>query len=90
MGRARRNIPTKLGEKLLAIRTNLGLSQSELIGRIETEERRLYKSDISKFESGLAEPSLIIVLRYARLAGIPMETLVDDNTELPAGFTGQS
>lgn len=90
MGRAGRNIPTKLGKKLLAIRTSLGLTQSELIERIETSERRLYKSDISKFESGLAEPSLVTVLRYARLADIPMEALVDDDMELPAGFTGQS
>lgn len=90
MGRASRNKPARLAEKLLAIRTSLGLSQSELIRRIETGEIRLYKSDISRFESGSNEPPLIIVLRYARLAGLTMETLVDDNTELPVGFTRQS
>jgi transcriptional regulator with XRE-family HTH domain len=38
---------------------------------------------VSSYESGRREPDLIILLRYARLARVPMETLVDDKLELP-------
>jgi transcriptional regulator with XRE-family HTH domain len=87
MGRAKRSTPERLAEKLLTIRTRLSLTQPELIARIGSEDIPLYKSDISKYESGLREPPLIILLRYARLAGIPMEILIDDAMELPAKFT---
>jgi hypothetical protein len=39
---------------------------------------------ISAYERGLREPSLEIVLKYARLAGVQMEVLVDDALDLPA------
>ena len=38
---------------------------------------------ISRFEQGKREPSLIILLEYARIAGVPMELLVDDELDLP-------
>jgi transcriptional regulator with XRE-family HTH domain len=82
MGRASRNKPQKLAEKLLAVRIKLELSQSELIAKIGSEDIPLYKSDISKYESGLREPPLIILLRYARLAKVSMESLVDDEIDL--------
>jgi transcriptional regulator with XRE-family HTH domain len=79
MGRASRNKPQKLAEKLLAVRIKLELSQSELIAKIGSEDIPLYKSDISKYESGLREPPLIILLRYAKVS---MESLVDDEIDL--------
>jgi hypothetical protein len=39
---------------------------------------------ISGYERGLREPSLEVVLLYARLAGVSMEMLVDDEIDLPA------
>ena len=82
MGRASRNKPAKLAEKLLAIRQNLGLSQTELIEKIALDELPIYKADISKYESGKREPPLLILLRYARLGKVTMEMLVDDDLEL--------
>jgi len=38
---------------------------------------------ISSYERGTGEPNLIVLLRYARLARVPMETLVDDKLKLP-------
>jgi hypothetical protein len=40
-------------------------------------------SAVSNFELGTREPDLIIVLKYARLAKVPMENLVDDKLKLP-------
>lgn len=82
MGRARRNKPAKLAEKLLAIRKKLELSQAELIEKLAFEDIPLYKSDISKYESGEREPPLLILLRYARLGNVTMEMLVDDKIKL--------
>jgi transcriptional regulator with XRE-family HTH domain len=43
---------------------------------------------ISEYESGLREPSLMTVLEYARVAGVHMEALVDDNLNLPDKLPG--
>lgn len=82
MGSASRIRPIYLPEKLLAIRTDLGLSQIELAQELSFGDFHLRKSDISRYESGLREPSIIVLLRYARLAGVTMEMIVDDNLEL--------
>lgn len=87
MGRGRRKKPSRLAEELLSIRSSLNLSQAELVERIWDEDNRIYKADISKYESGLSEPSLVTLLRYARLAKTPMEVLVDDNLDLPKKFS---
>jgi transcriptional regulator with XRE-family HTH domain len=39
---------------------------------------------ISEFETGKREPSLPLLLRYARLAGVWMDVLVDDELDMPA------
>jgi len=82
MGRAHRPRPKWLGEKLFLIRTHMGLTQPELIKKLAVKGERLYPSSVSLFESGQREPSLLTLLRYARLAGVPMESLVDDKIRL--------
>jgi len=79
--------PERLGEKLRQIRLSLGLSQSELLRRLDAEDLIAY-SQISGFESGQREPSLLILLRYARAAGVPTEVLIDDELELPENLPG--
>lgn len=43
----------------------------------------LYASQISNFEQGKREPPLMVLLAYARLAGVSIECLVDDKIKLP-------
>jgi transcriptional regulator with XRE-family HTH domain len=38
---------------------------------------------ISEFESGKREPSLLALVAYARLAGVAVDMLVDDDLDLP-------
>ena len=80
MGRSRRNKPLKLSHKLLTIRKRLQLSQTQMAKALEL---KVHYSAVSNFELGTREPDLLIVLRYARLAGISMETIVDDQIDLP-------
>ena len=83
MGRGAREKPRRLAEKLLHIRTALGISQSEMLKRLGAEDRMDYYR-ISEFESGKGEPSLLVLLQYARVAGVSMESLADDEMDLPA------
>jgi transcriptional regulator with XRE-family HTH domain len=83
MGRTSREKPARLGEKLLQIRDALGLSQSDILSRLGLTER-LNRDDISKYERGVREPSLIVLLRYARAAGVSTDVLIDDEVDLPA------
>jgi transcriptional regulator with XRE-family HTH domain len=78
-----RQRPERLAEKLLQIRDALGLSQSELLRRLELEDAISYKK-ISDYERGQREPSLIILLQYARAAGVCVDVLIDDRLDLPA------
>jgi transcriptional regulator with XRE-family HTH domain len=82
MARGPREKPERLAEKLLTIRQMLGLSQTEMLKRLGAEEKMAYHR-ISEFESGKGEPSLIILLQYARVAGVKMEVLADDELDLP-------
>lgn len=86
MGNARPR-PKRLAEKLRQIRLELGLSQTEMHGRLETEEKILY-TRISDYELDKNEPSLMTILAYARVAGVHMEDLVDDELDLPAKLPG--
>ena len=79
MGQRQRQKPERLAEKLLQIRKTLGLSQSALAQRIELIGSY---ARVSEYERGVREPDLIILLRYARLAGVRMAMLVDDEMDL--------
>ena len=82
MGRAALQKPAKLAEKLLEIRQRLELSQNGLIRFLGFDDE-LTQAEISAFERGVRIPSLIILLRYARSAGINAEILIDDELDLP-------
>jgi transcriptional regulator with XRE-family HTH domain len=82
MGSSARTKPARLAEKLLQIRTTLGLSQNEMLARLgETEE--LFRSSISAYERGIREPPLPVLLKYAKVANVYLEALVDDEVNLP-------
>jgi transcriptional regulator with XRE-family HTH domain len=83
MGRRRRAQPKHLASKLQEIRRRLGLSQTQMAERLEDVPGPPYPGLISRYEQGKAEPSLLILLEYARIAGVSMETLVDDKLRLP-------
>ncbi len=86
MGHARPR-PKRLAEKLKQIRLALALSQQELHRRLGVEENFPY-TRISDYELDKNEPSLTTVLAYARVAGVHMEDLVDDELDLPAKLPG--
>lgn len=86
MGTARQRAE-RLAEKLLQVRLTLGLSQTQMFRRLAVEDMIIYNR-ISDYELGRREPPLPILLRYARVAGVPMEVLVDDELDLPEKLPG--
>jgi transcriptional regulator with XRE-family HTH domain len=83
MGSKPRSKPERLAEKLLNIRLSLGLSQNEMIRRLDLADS-LTQNRISDYELGTREPSLIILLQYARAANVIADVLIDDDLDLPA------
>ena len=86
MGTARQR-SERLADKLLQVRLALNLSQSEMLRQLDVEDMIVYNR-ISDYERGEREPPLPILLRYARLAGVPTEVLIDDELDLPAQLPG--
>jgi len=50
---------------------------------------KLTRNEISKYERAVREPSLLVLLRYARIAGVLVDELLDDDLDLPKKL-GQS
>jgi len=73
----KRPTPRHLPAKLRAIRKNFGISQYRLAGSLHVGRTRL-----SEFEWGRRMPSWIVLIRYAKLARISLEFIVDDDISL--------
>ncbi len=71
--------PARLAGKLLAIRQSLGFSQVQMARIINVST--YYR--ISEYETGRREPSLMVLLRYARTATVSVECVIDDEMDLP-------
>lgn len=82
MGKGRRERPRRLGVKLAAIRKGFGLSQNGMLRHLGLDEK-LTREEMSAYKRGVREPSLLTLLRYARLAGIYVDALIDDDVDLP-------
>jgi transcriptional regulator with XRE-family HTH domain len=82
MGRSARERPKRLAEKLLQIRFKLGLSQNEMLTKLKLDPKRS-RTAVSGYELGTTEPSLLVLLAYAKVAGISTDVLIDDELNLP-------
>lgn len=82
MGQQRRPQPKRLAAKLLAIRESLELTQYQIAERFKRVPSPPDGGAISRFETGQREPSLFVILEYARLAGVSTDVLIDDNQNL--------
>lgn len=84
MGKAKRPRPERISEKLLLIRQQIngGLSQNEML-KLLGLETELERDRISKYERGTLEPPIMILLKYAKVANVYLEVIVDDELGLP-------
>jgi len=82
MGRGRRATPSRLPEKLLQVRLAFSVTQKDLVKMLGAG-REVKRSYISEYETGEREPPTPLLLKYARLAGICVEVLIDDELDVP-------
>ena len=82
MGRTARERPRRLGAKLLQIRQTLSLTQAQMLVTLKLD-KKVFASAISGYELGTREPTLPVLLRYARLVGVSTDVLIDDDLVLP-------
>jgi transcriptional regulator with XRE-family HTH domain len=79
VGQRPRPRPEHLPAKLLKIRYKLGMSQDTLAKALAV---KVTSHRISEYETGAKEPNLLVLLRYARLAKVSVDVLIDDEAEL--------
>jgi transcriptional regulator with XRE-family HTH domain len=85
--KSKRLRPARLAEKLLLIRQELGLSQGGLVRHLGLENQ-IGRDYVSKFENDLLEPTLNVLLAYARAisrskSGEILEAIIDDAKDIP-------
>lgn len=81
MGSLKRERPKRLPKKLRKLRVDvLGMSQTEMCKALGL---KVDYSAVSGYERGAREPSLIVLLKYARLAKCTVEELIDDQIKWP-------
>jgi transcriptional regulator with XRE-family HTH domain len=83
MGRSHRPRPARLAQKLRQVRISLDLTQQEMFERLGETKTALYPGHIGLYELGQREPPLPVLLRYARIAGVYVDVLIDDELDLP-------
>ncbi|MBN9632207.1 MAG: helix-turn-helix transcriptional regulator [Actinobacteria bacterium] len=74
---------TQLGEKVRRARVELGLSQENI-----AELAQMHVTNYGKIERGIANPSLVTILRIASVLGTDVATLTAglSRDDLPTGF----
>ena len=82
MGKGKRARPQFLGKKLRIIRETFGLSQNEMLRRLQLEDE-FSRSEISAYERGVREPPAKVLLRYSAVARVWVNVLIDDDLNLP-------
>ncbi|HYH86742.1 MAG TPA: hypothetical protein VEX60_14920 [Pyrinomonadaceae bacterium] len=56
---------------------------------LDVEDEILY-TRISDYELDKAEPTLMVLLQYARVAGVCVDVLIDDKLDLPSKLPAKS
>jgi transcriptional regulator with XRE-family HTH domain len=87
MGKSSRAKPLRLAEKLLQIRSTLNMSQDDIVRHLGLAGE-IDRNYVSKFERGTHEPTLLVLLQYARVAGVCVDILIDDRQDLPSRLPG--
>ena len=85
MGKNKRRIPVRLGEKLRAIRRALNLSQTGMLNLLMPQSDASNRALISEYERGAKAPDYQVLLKYARAGKVSTDALIDDQLTLDCG-----
>jgi transcriptional regulator with XRE-family HTH domain len=85
MSRVKADQPKRLAEKLKQIRLGLNLTQDAFFTALEKElkgKTKIHFGYITRYESSTRVPSLLVLLAYARIGKVSLESLIDDKLDL--------
>lgn len=78
--------PKLLPEKLLAIREFLNIGQVDMASELQSQllshggpQTQIQPARISEYENGEREPNLLVLISYARVGKVHMESVADDD-----------
>jgi len=60
----------------------LNLTQQQMAELVHHKRSPVYPGHVSEFEAGRREPSLLVLLKYARAASVTVDALIDDDLDL--------
>lgn len=90
MGHIRKK-PNLLNNKLLAIREFLNIGQADMASKLESDilansgkDYPIQPGRTSEYETGRREPNLLVLVAYARLGRVHLESVVDDGITVEA------
>lgn len=83
MGRKSQENPKRIAEKVRDIRLKLELTQEAMFNALTEQDVKIHVGYISLYEISERVPGLLIILAYARIAGISTDVLIDDKLDLP-------
>lgn len=72
------DFPKRLEEKLRTLRERTGLSPDELAAHVKAKDG----SAIESYESGAGDPPVSVLYAYAKLSGISIDDILDDEREV--------
>lgn len=72
------DFPKRLPEKLRAIREHTRLSESQFAMNVKAKDG----AAIASYENGQGDLPISVLFAYVKIAGIPVENLIDDDREL--------
>lgn len=78
MGQKRRAKPKRVTEKLIAVRQKLGMTHSQLATLLRFDK----PSRIAEYERGARDIEIGVLLCYAKVSRLSLDTLANHNCEL--------
>lgn len=78
--------PKRIAKKVTQIRLSMGLTQEQMAAALRERAAkgvRIHAGYVGLYEMGTRTPLPLVILAYAKVAGISTDVLIDDELDLP-------
>ncbi len=81
--------PKRIAKKVTRIRLKLGLTQEQMAVALQEKAAKgvkIYAGYVGLYELSKRTPLPLVILAYAKVAGISTDVLIDDELDLPTKY----